>query len=93
MKSYKIFSTDLVCLKCGNICSIMRKVGREKSLAHIKDLWCYRCKGTTHHYEVKDVSTFMWKKHNSKDEKIVEELIKNGREEQCKTVKLLKKIP
>lgn len=73
--------TDLVCLSCGNVTSIMRRESKMKSLGHIKDLWCYRCEDVTKHYEVKDISKFMFE-YNTRnlEEKMVADLVISGRE-------------
>lgn len=51
--------TDLVCLNCGNVFTIYRSYNYKK-VGHIKDLWCYSCKKVTKHYEVRDISKFMY---------------------------------
>lgn len=56
----KCSQTDLVCLKCGNITTIFRKISNLKPIGHIKHLWCYKCKKVTEHYEVRDIDTFLY---------------------------------
>ena len=52
MKRATMIQTRLVCPKCGNIQIIFRKVVRRKKYGHIKDLWCFRCKKVTKHFEI-----------------------------------------
>ena len=88
MSNSGVKSTDLVCMECGNICSIMRKIGRLKKISHRKHLWCYKC-----HVEVQDVSKFMWTNINDKTELLVKDLIQNGKEiKPSKTNRVFKKI-
>ena len=72
--------SDLVCLDCGNVASIMRGSGRYRPKGHIKDLWCYKCQKVTKHYEVHDISKFMYE-YNSDvlDEKKVYDLVLSRR--------------
>jgi len=49
--------TDLMCLICGSVFPISRRVKRQKSEFHIKDLYCYKCKKETKFVELKDYST------------------------------------
>lgn len=88
MKYNKIGSTDLVCLDCGNVSTIMRRSGRYKKVSHIKDLWCYKCMRTTKHFEVVDVDKFMMSDSNNRNERYVRNLIINDR---ARTNKILKK--
>lgn len=95
MKSSKISlkSTDLVCLECGNVSSIIRKSSKSKKISHIKDLWCYRCMKTTKNYEVVDIDKFMWRNSNDEIELFVKELVMYGKPENKKrTNRVLKKI-
>jgi len=63
MSSSKVLfkSTDLVCLGCGSVCTIQRKKGRGKAEGHIKHMYCPWCMIICEHYEVRDVSMFIWK--------------------------------
>lgn len=74
--------TDLVCLNCGYVNSIMRRQSNKKACGHIKDLWCYKCQDITKHYEVKDISKFMFD-YDSKtlEEKMVIDLVVSGRKD------------
>ena len=54
----KTYLTELVCLNCGNIDIIQRLYYHKKSIGHIKDLWCYKCKEKTKNYEIKDKNLF-----------------------------------
>ena len=93
MSSSGVKSTDLVCMDCGNICSIMRKIGRLKKVSHRKHLWCYKCQKVTEHFEVQDVSKFIWIDTEDETELFVKDLIKNGRKnKQSKTNRVFKKI-
>lgn len=86
-------STDLVCLECGNVSSIIRKTFKVKKVSHIKDLWCYKCKKTTKNYEVVDIDKFMWRNSNNEIELFVKELIIYGKNrDQERTNGILKKI-
>lgn len=86
--------TDLICLECGNIFSISRRRDNLKKVSHIKDMWCYNCMNVTKHYEVVDVSKFMWQETEDETMLYVKELIENGRcKSKSRTNKLLKKIP
>ena len=60
MSNYKISGTDLVCLECGNISTIQRKKAKLKEVGHIKTLYCFCCMKRTRHYEVIDVSSFIY---------------------------------
>ena len=93
MKKSCVASTDLVCMNCGNIVSIMRKTSRLKEVSHIKDLWCYKCLDVTKHFEVVDVSKFLWRDTNDSMELYVKGLLKNGKNEESNRVfkKILKK--
>lgn len=79
MKS-KTDLTDLVCLECGNIFSIQRRVCNLKQTGHIKHLWCPICQKVLPHYEVHDVTKFMWelcdKPNLTKDERKLLYLLK-----------------
>ncbi len=63
MKS-KTYLTELVCLNCGNIDVIERLKSHNKNVGHIKDLWCYKCKLITKHYEIIDKSLFYYYRAN-----------------------------
>ena len=56
----KFNSTDLICLECGNINTIQRRKGRGKAIGHIKTMYCPLCMNIVDHYEVQDVSKFVW---------------------------------
>lgn len=95
MKSSRISlkSTDLVCLECGNISTIIRKSSKVKKVAHIKDLWCYKCKKTTKNYEVVDIDKFMWCNSDDEIELFVKDLVKYGKSKSYeRTSGILKKI-
>ena len=73
----KTTSTDLVCLKCGNITTIYRNSKHLRNIGHIKDLYCYKCKCNTKHYEVKDIDEFMNTRTGNKVKNMIKELIDN----------------
>lgn len=72
-------NTDLVCLECGNVNTICRKKSKLKSCGHIKHMYCYNCQKICKHYEVRDISSFLWKCYGrdnlSCDEKMLMELL------------------
>ena len=70
MKILKYNYSDLVCLNCGNIVTIQRKVGNARPVGHIKDLYCYKCLEVTKHYEVRDVSNFLYNYNVNKEEEV-----------------------
>ena len=65
--------TELVCLECGDIFPIYRKVNRVKEVGHIKHMYCPRCLKETAHYEVKDADIFLWKYEDADLEGVCEE--------------------
>lgn len=81
MKGCSFQSTDLVCLECGNVYSIIRKSRALKEVSHIKDLWCYKCKKDVKHYEVKDIEKFMAKDTDDEIKLYVKDIVLNGKEE------------
>ena len=80
----KTFLTDLVCTECGNVAQIRRRSKRLREVGHIKDLWCYRCEMVTKHFEVRDISKFIY------DEDMSLEL--EGLKEDERRGKVLKKV-
>lgn len=48
--------TYLECCECGNILKIWRYYSRQKEVGHIKHMYCYKCKETTPHKELK----YLW---------------------------------
>lgn len=58
MKRQSYTPTDLVCLECGNVITIARVKKGMRMVGHIKDLWCYKCKCITKHYEVREADKF-----------------------------------
>ena len=65
-------STDLICLECGNIFTIQRRIGRLKKVGHVKHIFCNICNKVQPHYEIRDANTFIWscygKNYNYLDE-------------------------
>jgi ssDNA-binding Zn-finger/Zn-ribbon topoisomerase 1 len=47
-------ATQLQCENCGNVQTIHRKRSKMKEKNHLKHLYCFRCKETTKHLEVKE---------------------------------------
>lgn len=47
--------TYLECCDCGNVVKIWRYISRQKEKGHIKHLYCYKCKNTTPHKELKNL--------------------------------------
>lgn len=85
--------TDLVCLECGNVFIIMRKGCCLKKVSHLKNLWCYKCKKVTNHYEVRDIDKFMLLEVDDEEKLFVKDLVRDGKvEDQRKSNKVLKKI-
>ncbi len=76
MRNNNIYRSDLVCLECGNVDTIFRQSKKSRGVSHIKDLYCYKCKTETKHYEVIDVSIFMLSDKEYQDKDKVKELIK-----------------
>jgi hypothetical protein len=89
-------STDLVCLSCGNVTQIVRRKDNLKLSGHIKDLWCYKCKIETKHYEVRDVKTFILNHQNqdriSKEEQIVMDYLLEREDSYGKRPSVSKKV-
>lgn len=93
MKKCCVQPTDLVCLECGNVATIMRSTKRLKPISHIKNLWCYKCMDVTNHYEVKDIGKFMATETFSEVKLYVKDIVKNGREKDIeRTNSIFKKI-
>jgi len=46
-------ATRLRCRECETVQEIQRKIGHQKKIGHIKHLWCFNCKKTTSHEEMK----------------------------------------
>ena len=65
-KKGDIRDTQLVCMNCGNLVMIQRKIRGLKKVGHIKHLYCYKCDSIQKHYEVRDASSFLWKCYNKK---------------------------
>jgi hypothetical protein len=47
-------TTHLECDCCKNLVTIQRKKSKQKDKGHIKHMYCYKCKETTAHIEVKE---------------------------------------
>lgn len=71
--------SDLVCLECGNINTIYRRLCNQRPISHIKDIWCFKCMKVTKHYEVHDIDKFMNKYTESTEKTKVKELVRNAR--------------
>lgn len=46
--------TYLNCEVCNNTVPIFRKRHKMKEKGHVKHMWCFKCKDTTAHIEVKE---------------------------------------
>lgn len=55
---YKCTKTYLECYYCDNLVSIWRVDGRQKKRDHVKHLYCWKCKITTPHIELKEWGLF-----------------------------------
>lgn len=65
--------THLECEICENIVPIHRKRGKMKERNHIKHMYCFRCKETTAHIEVKEAAFFpAWLKEKIKEEEQID---------------------
>ena len=45
----------LLCPRCGTVATICRKAAKQKKEGHYKNLYCYKCKSTHNHIEIKDL--------------------------------------
>ena len=59
-KNIRIVPTQLVCMNCGNVEVIQRRIGRLKKIGHIKHFYCSKCCLIEPHYEVREVNSFIW---------------------------------
>ena len=66
MKQTRLASTDLICLECGYINTIIRRGDRLKVDEHVKDIYCPVCKEDRKFLELRDASIF-WYKYNNVD--------------------------
>lgn len=46
--------TILQCSECGNKVKIWRKMNKQKSIGHVKHMWCPYCKDYVGFFELKD---------------------------------------
>ena len=46
--------TKMLCPRCGTIQTILRKTAKQKKYGHYKKLYCFKCKDTHNHIELKD---------------------------------------
>lgn len=81
MKQTRLASTDLICLECGYVNTIIRSGDRLKDDEHIKDIYCPICKEDRKFLELKDASIF-WHKYNN---------INNLSENKKRAIELLRK--
>ena len=56
----KLVRSDLVCLECGRVFTIQRRINDLKKIGHIKHLYCSKCMMVQPHYEVKEIVSFIW---------------------------------
>ena len=68
--------TNLVCLECGSIMMIHRKMSNLKKVGHIKHLYCIDCDKRTPHYEVKEINNFLWEYDGVSDDMIDDNTLK-----------------
>ena len=61
----KLVRFDLVCLKCGQIFTIQRKINDLKKVEHIKHLYCDKCMMVQPQYEVRDIVLFILNCHSN----------------------------
>ena len=90
MRKSGVQRSDLVCLKCGNVFTISRI--RPRAIGHIKDMWCYRCKTITKHYEVQDADMFVCNLYDDKIKQNVCDLIIRGNDNYEGKDRVFKKI-
>ena len=81
MKQTRLASTDLICLECGYVNTIIRSGDRLKDDEHIKDIYCPICKDDRKYLELQDVSIF-WHKYNN---------VNNLSENKKRAIELLRK--
>lgn len=55
MAKHRTVGTTLQCIECGFLFPIQRKQGKQKSVGHIKHLYCPCCKVTQAFFEMKEV--------------------------------------
>lgn len=66
--------TRLFCPRCRTIHSIYRKTAKQKKFGHYKNFYCYKCKHTHNHIELKNFN------YSEEDlDKIIEEMKKEGK--------------
>ena len=91
MKKVQYKNTDLVCLECGYVATIPRKISKQKRIGHIKDMFCPFCNKEVKFFEVKDISIFKeicrYEEDLTKEELFVMNLLKE-REERNERTKL-----
>ena len=94
MQKTAIKSSDLVCLECGNVFTIMRKNCKLREVSHLKKLWCYKCQKFVNHYEVCDIDSFMHTYTHDEVKLYVKDLVLYGKRDnlQEKRDRVLKKI-
>lgn len=86
----RLVRIELVCLNCGNIDTIQR-VKCSKGFGHIKDLWCYKCKNVTKHYEIIEKTIFLNLVTFDKLSLYVKSLLENQKEVEEDSKKLILK--
>ena len=65
MKQVTYKSTELVCLNCGNVMTIQRKILKQQKVGHIKDMYCPYCKDLVKFFKVRDIDAFKWQCQNA----------------------------
>lgn len=70
----KTVETKLLCPRCRTITTIFRKKSKQKPKGHYKKLYCYVCKTTLNHIEIKN-SLYT----DKEIEKLIQEMKECGR--------------
>ena len=66
--------TRLYCPRCGEIHSIFRKTAKQKKAGHYKKFYCYKCRDTHNHIELKEYNYTQ-----EELQKMVEQMKKEGK--------------
>lgn len=57
---YNTVKTDMICIKCGNINVIQRKLSYKKKANNNSYLWCYKCQKESKHVEIIDKKSYLF---------------------------------
>lgn len=73
--------SDFICLDCGNIMTLQRKLNHNRKKFHIKDMYCYKCMKITKFAELRDAKYYFkeleFKDNLTLEEQFIYNLIKN----------------